>query len=217
MLTLDKVMAETEPISSAEPLSSGLAKLRKSGRGRLPVTDQAGRYVGMLTPDARPATGATCADVALPAEPAAATSAPTSLTRLFAEQDSDTVAVVDNDGRAVGVADRLLTLKLMSALLGADAPGATVAVSMSRADYEVGRLATTIELAGAKILSLTTSSDADAVTAYVKLAQQDPFPVIEALERHGYDAATYTGSYNLQGGDDVLRRNYDSLMDYLKI
>lgn len=216
MLTLDKVMVEAEPVASAEPATSGLAKVRRSGRERLPVTDPAGRYVGMLEADAPAKKDATCADQAIAAEPMAAADAPAALLRLFSEQDTDTVAVVDAAGHTVGMADRMLTLRLLASTLGADAPGATIAVTMRLADYEMGRLASTIEMAGARLISLTSSTDADTATVYVKIAQPDPYPVIEALERHGYDAATYTGSYALPGSDDILRRNYDSLMDYLK-
>lgn len=217
MLTLDKVMVDAEPIGSAEPLAAGVAKIRRSGRSRLPVSDSDGRYVGMLAAGAYAQLEAACADEATPAEPVAAADSPTALLRLFAEQDADTVAVVDRGGQTVGVADRQLTLKLTASLLGADTPGATIAVAMRAADYEIGRLATTIEMAGARILSITSSADAYTATAYVRIAQPDPFPVIESLERHGYDATAYSGSYALSEGDDILRRNYDSLMDYLKI
>lgn len=209
-------MVEAEPVSSAEPAAAGVAKVLRSGRDRLPVSDVGGRYVGMLSPTAD--TGAaTCADEATMAEPAAASDAPQSLLRLFAEQDSDTVAVVDRGGNTVGVADRLLTLRLMATLVGADAPGATIAVTMRQADYEVGRLTSTVEMAGARILSLTSSSEDGTATAYVRIAQQDPFPVIESLERHGYDATAFTGGYSADAEDDILRRNYNSLMDYLNI
>lgn len=208
-------MLQTEPVSASEPLNSGLEKLTRSGRDRLPIADSRGLYVGMLAP-CQPAD-APCANFALAAEPAAAQDAPSALLRLFAEQDTDTVAVVDATSHLIGVADRTLTLKLAAQLIGATMPGATIAITISRADYEIGRLAQTIELAGARILSITTSADGDPATVYVKLAQQDPYPVINALERHGYDADTYSASYALPPADDILRRNYDSLIDYLNI
>lgn len=217
MLTLDKVMVRTVPIAAAEPLAMGLDKLRRSGRDRLPVSSADGRYVGMLEPTPSPDASSPCADHAIPSEPAMSADAPASLLRLFAEQDSDTIAVVDATGHTLGVADRQLTLKLTAELVGADTAGATIAVGIRKADYEVGRIVSTIEMAGARVLSVTSSADSDTATLYVKIAQQDPFPVIEALERHGYDAATYTGSYSIPSADDVLRRNYDSLMDYLKV
>lgn len=216
MLTLDKVMVEAEPVSAAEPALAGVAKVRRSGRERLAVSDTAGRYVGMLEADAPDRADATCADEATLAEPMTASDSPAALLRLFSEQDTDTVAVVDDAGHTVGMADRMLSLRLIADLLGANAQGATIAVTMRPADYEMGRLASTIEMAGARVLSLTASADANTATVYVKIAQPDPYPVIEALERHGYDAATYTGSYALPASDDILRRNYDSLMDYLK-
>ncbi len=208
-------MVETDALAAESDTLAGLERIRESGRESLPVRDAGGNYVGMLDSDTYAEAGEKCAASAERAEPLRAADSPTNLLRIFSEQGRDTVAVVDNGGRLVGMADRGQTLRLMSSLTGADAPGATIAVRMRAVDYQVGRLATIVEMTGARILSLLSDADAEMATVYVKIAQQDPYPVIDSLERHGYETLTFTGSYSMAEEDDSLRRNYDSLMRYL--
>ena len=215
MQTLDSVMVETDALAAESDAKTGLERVRESGRESLPVADSDGNYVGMLDADTYAEAGDTCAMSAERAEPMHAADAPTSLLRIFAEQGRDSVAVVDNSGHMVGMADRGLTLRLMSSMTGADTPGATVAVRMRVTDYQVSNLATIVEMTGARVLSILSNADAEMATVYIKIAQQDPYPVIDALERHGYDTLTYTGSYSMPEEEDSLRRNYNSLMKYL--
>ncbi len=215
MLTLDKVMADAPALLSSTDSEAGRVVVAGSGRERLPVKDPDGRFVGMLSTDSL--GGDTCGQAAELAEPMIAADAPTTLLRLFAEQESDTVAVVDNKRKLLGIADRLLTLKAMALLTGAAAPGCTLAVETRRTDYEAGRIASIAEMSGACVVSLLTEGDGDRVRAYVKIAQENPYPVVEALERHGYAPAVLTASYDMPKEEDEMRRNYDALMDYLRI
>ena len=88
---------------------------------------------------------------------------------------------------------------------------------MRQIDYEAGRLTSIVEMSGAKVVSLLTEADNESVTAYVKIAQENPYPAVESLERHGYAAASLTGSYRTSAEDDEVKRNYAALMEYLNI
>lgn len=215
MLTIEKVMSDLEPLDSSTDSVTGRETVSRSGRERLAVKDGSGRYIGMMEADSL--GGDTCGSAAEECEPMRASDTPAALLRLFAEQGSDTVAVVDDEGSLLGMADRLLTLRLMSTLTGADAPGATISVSMRQIDYEAGRLTSIVEMSGAKVVSLLTEADNESVTAYVKIAQENPYPAVESLERHGYAAASLTGSYRTSAEDDEVKRNYAALMEYLNI
>ncbi len=215
MLSLERVMVETPVLHAGAEYSQALEEMAASGRESIAVIDDSGRYIGMVSNNGGAAAGATCGDEAEQAEPMRAADAPTTLLRLFAESGRDSVAVIDDGGRLLGVADRRETLKMMAETAGADTPGATVRITMRAIDYEVGRLASIMEMSGAKIVSILSASEADTITVFVKIAQQDPYPVIETLERHGYETAAYMGSYAIAQGHDLLRHNYDSLMNYL--
>ncbi len=216
MLSLERVMVEAPVLRAGDEYSQALKEMADSGRDSIAVIDDAGKYVGMVSDNGGDAAGTTCADEAEYAEPMKSADAPTVLLRLFAESDRDSVAVIDDSCSLVGIADRRETLRMMAEAAGADSPGATVSVTMRAVDYEIGRLATVIEMSGAKIVSLLTTSEADRVSILIKIAQQDPYPVMETLDRHGYEAVTYVSSYSMPQSQDILRHNYDSLINYLQ-
>ncbi len=208
-------MVDTPVLNTGTDFTQALKEMAASGRENLAVIDDSGRYVGMVSNNGGCASGATCADEAEYAEPMRAADSPTTLLRLFAESGRDSVAVIDESWRLVGVADLRETLRMMAEVTGVNAPGATIRVTMRAVDYEIGRLASVVEMSGARITSIMTTSEADTITILIKIAQQDPYPVMETLDRHGYDATTYVGSYAIPQSQDLLRNNYDALMNYL--
>lgn len=197
-------------MTTAKPISEKLAAparhdaVAASGRQSLPVCDSEGRYAGMTR------GGDTYMQEAI-----SAADSPMALLRVFAESDTDSVALVDNNGVVVGVADRQQTLGMMSEATGAGAPGASIVVSMSSVNYEVGRIVNIIEQAGARVTSLLTTTSDDTTSLLIKIAQPDPYPVVEALERHGYDVGTFASGRPADADQDILRRNYDALMSYM--
>lgn len=216
MSAIEGIYSDVPLVADTSSVAEGLAELSRSGRAMLPVVGRAGAYVGMLSDQGAPGPGAACADEAEPVEAFRTTDAPATIMRILSERDTDTVPVVDNGGKLVGVADRQRALRAFAHLMAADAPGTTIAVCARPADYEVGRLAQTMELAGARILSLLTDRGGDRVVAYVKVAQTDPYPIVESLERHGYAAVALTGAQP-GAAQDTARRNYEALMRYIDI
>ncbi len=209
----DSTYSAIDPIAGSTPLDEGLSQLSASGRDMLPVVGPTGLYLGMLASGMAGGSG-DCADEAEPLEPYRAADTPATLIRLLSEQDTDTVAVTDNAGHLLGVADRQSTLRTFSHLIGSDEPGATIAVRMPNEDFEIGRLTQAAELAGGKVISVLTDRGAERTVAYVKLSQEDPYPVVESLERHGYTVAALTGT---KVADDTASRNYAALMKYMSI
>lgn len=216
MSAIEGIYSDVPSVADTSSAAEGLAELSRSGRAMLPVVGRAGAYVGMLSDQGAPGAEATCADEAEPVEAFRTTDTPATMVRILSDRDTDTVPVVDNGGKLVGVADRQRVLRAFAHLVAADTPGTTIAVCVVAADYEVGRLAQTMELAGAKILSLLTDRGGDRVVVYVKVAQTDPYPIVESLERHGYAAVALTGAQP-DTRQDTDRRNYEALMRYIDI
>lgn len=213
MPNTDSTYEAIAPIDASAPLDEGLSQLAASGRSMLPVVGPTGLYLGMLANGMAGGSG-DCAEEAKPLEPYRAADTPATLVRLLSEQDTDTVAVTDNAGHLLGVADRQRTLRNLSHLIGSDEPGATILVRMHNADFEIGRLTQVVELAGGKVVSVLTDRGAERTLVYVKLSQEDPYPVVESLERHGYAVAALTGT---KAVDDSAIRNYAALMKYMSI
>ncbi len=196
-------------------MADGRKAIAKAARESLPVIDEAGTYLGMLhlsttTDSDLPCTADIEAD-----EPLRANDSPASLLRLLSENEGDTTAVIDRTGHLEGSIDRKKGLKMLSHLVATDELGSTISIRMRPSDYEIGKLTTIIEQNGAKILSLLTDRAADNIQTLIKIAQPDPYPTIEALERYGYDVFAYTDNAQQDDDSDILRRNYDELMKYL--
>ena len=71
-----------------------------------------------------------------------------------------------------------------------------------------------MEQTGAKLLSMVTERSADFVVITIKTNQLDALPIIESLERFGYETMFWDQKSQYI---DSLRRNYNELMKYLEM
>lgn len=216
MPAMEEIMLSTPTLQADQTCPLALQTLQQSGRSSLPVVSADGRYVGMLSENdcwsASPSD--LCADVCRRVEAMQADEPLTSLARLFAEQDTDTVAVMDRNGVVVGCADRQQTLKALSHMLATDEMGCNISVRVHTADFELTRIVSIVEQTGAKLLSVVTERSADFVVITIKTNQLDALPIIESLERFGYETMFWDQKSQYI---DSLRRNYNELMKYLEM
>lgn len=129
----------------------------------------------------------------------------------------DIVPIIDKQNNYMGCATAQTIVESLSILLGATTVGKVIAIKLNMADYSLTRIVNIIEENNAKIYSITTNivSGNDSIEIYAKLDINETGNIISSLARYGYEA--WELGLSTDNDDNVIVRNYNSLMQYLKI
>lgn len=95
-------------------------------------------------------------------------------------------------------------------------PGGILVIHMKESDYSLAKVSHIIESNGTSILSAYVSHQpaAQMIDVTLKLNREDLSPVVQSLERYGYEVTAYfEESTNLED----LRDRYDELMRFINI
>ena len=129
---------------------------------------------------------------------------------------TDVVPIIDKKNNYLGCCTAQTVVESLADSLGANASGKVVAMRFNTIDYSLTRVVDIVESNDAKIYSITTNliNSNDTVEVFVKLNIQEVSAIISSLARYGIEAWELGATSE---SNSVLMRNYNSLMQYLKI
>ncbi len=134
--------------------------------------------------------------------------------RRLASTDLTCIAVLDNEDNYVGcitLSDLVLRFEELAVI---NQPGGILILRMKDTDYSLAQIAHIVESNGTGILSAYVSHQKGAgqMDVTLKVNREDIRPVIQALERHGYEV---TAHFEESAHHDDLKGRYDELMRYI--
>jgi acetoin utilization protein AcuB len=137
--------------------------------------------------------------------------------RISQEFDSEIVAILDVEGRYLGVCMHEDVIKSLSNMLAMKGQGGILIVKMRAIDYSLAEVSRLIESDGAKILASFLREDEESVD-YVLLTlninKEDLTTIIATLERFGYHIVA---KFQVENTVTAERERLDNLLNFLNI
>lgn len=123
--------------------------------------------------------------------------------------------VLDKNKKFLGVVTVSSLIEYLAKALSVSDPGALIILEMGVNDFVFSEMARIMEENDAKILNLIvfTEEDSSNIIISVKINLIDAEPVIQTLERLGYNIISSFNNKN----DDYIRDRFESFMKYLDI
>jgi len=220
MLVRELIQENTWFVKQGDTVAEAVALMESVRVEELPVVDEEGRLVGMLSK--------TITSTAAPNQPVGSLHLePRYALRGGAHffdavvvvlmKDLPILPVVDEDDIYLGSLTKNLLFRHCARELGIHLPGAVLEVEMNERDYAVGKLVHAIENSDVKILSLSTdmsSYDDGIARITVKLDSGDASRVRHVLEHYGIRVVA---SFNERAADDDdLEMRVREFMRYLE-
>lgn len=102
-------------------------------------------------------------------------------------------------------------------LIAAHTPGGIIEIEVPSYDYSIAAIARIIEDADTKVLSFYVAQEehSDMLKITIKLNREDISSVLRAFERYEYNVVASYSEHTAV--DEVVKKNYDSLMRYLDV
>ncbi|MEY2971009.1 MAG: hypothetical protein RLZZ599_1382 [Bacteroidota bacterium] len=213
----------TEPISPLRPTESilgALDQMEELKLSHLPLVDETGRYIGLISEDMLLEATDDQASVSTVLNPAFAPcvrlgSHEFEVLELCTQHRITFIPVIDLEGVFRGghmLSDVLEFFRGTPALVQ---PGAVVVLHNDHQQYSMVEIATVVEQNDAKILAswLTHRGASQELQITLKLNVEHTGPIVRSLQRYGYEIDGIFGDQSFQ--EDYQRR-YNHLMNYLK-
>ena len=137
--------------------------------------------------------------------------------RLAEENNIQTVAIINEDKKYLGVITIYDTLATFAQKTAIQEPGGTLVLVMRERDYSLSKISSLIESEDAKILSSYVSVDnyeTENIKLTLKINKRDLSRVIATLERFDYKIVA---KYHQTENNEVDKERYDLLMRYLSL
>ena len=213
----------TEPISPLHPSNSiveALDHMEEWKLAHLPLVDDAGTYLGLISEDALLAAADDRAEVQTVLNPAFAPSVlPKShafLVMNVCTRDRITIIpIVNTEGQYEGA--HLLTdvLEFFRGTPALSQPGAVLVLFAPLSTYSLAEIASVVEQNDAKVLAtwLIQGKTSSHVEITLKINVEHSGPIAQSLQRYGYEIGGIFGDKNF---DEDYQQRYDHLMNYLK-
>lgn len=136
--------------------------------------------------------------------------------KLYAALKVSVIPVLDAKEHYCGVITPTQLLNYFSTLTAAQEPGSLIILELNQRDYSLSQIAQIAESNGAKVMSLflTPREDSTELDVTLKINLQNALPVVQTLERFGYNVKA---SFSQTNNQDNLQDRYDALMHYLNI
>lgn len=226
--------ASLDPIAPGDTVETALATLLEQGVGHLPVVDERGALVGLISEEQLLEAPDADAPVRSFLEARPVSVHPSEhvfdATRAMVRHDLSVLPITEpaagtgpsrangNAGSAeqyLGVVRRHDLFDQFARMLSTQEPGAILALEVEARDYSLAQLVHLIEQSDVKVLSVASEpSDGQAgprrVT--VKLDTTDTTRVRHMLEHHGYDIVASFGEQ-----DDQILERVQEFMRYLEV
>lgn len=135
--------------------------------------------------------------------------------RIFKDTHLTLLPVLDKNNKFLGTVTASSLIEYLAKALSVSDPGALIILEMGVNDFVFSEMARIMEENDAKILNLIvlTEEDSSHIIVSVKINLIDAGPVVQTLERFGYNIV---GSFNNKN-DDAVRERFESFMKYLNI
>lgn len=210
-----------DPIRPSDTIEEALGLILDEVGGVLPVVDEAGVLVGVVTE-------ALLLDAASPDAPVASVLGPRPVsiapdahvfeaTKLMVQHHMSALPVVDEGGHYMGFARRHDIFERFANMLATQESGAVVSVELEPRDYSLAKIVHTIEQNDVQIRSIVTEppgADTDMVRLTLKLNVVDAARVRHMLEHYGYRVAA---SYGEVEDEEDLRQRIEAFVRYLEV
>ena len=137
--------------------------------------------------------------------------------RIAGEHKLNIVAVVDEEGKYVGIITVQDIMASFAQTASIQMPGGILVLSMDLIDYSLAEISRYVEENNAKIISSTMVDDPldkGKIKLTLKINQMDLSRIVATLERFGYRVI---GRYQEAPHDDDSKERLDMLMKYLNM
>ena len=209
------------PLTTADSVGYALSRLAADEVTHLPVVDDDGRLVALVSEDAllempnpERALGTLLVGTVVHARPDAHLFEAAHLMRLHRV---DVLPVADEHGVYLGMVERRAVFERFADMLATETPGAIVVLDIPRRDYALGSLAHAVEVSGAMVLSVSSEAlleQPDLMRLTLKLNVEDTARVRAMLEHHGYRVLAV---YNELESDDAFLQRVQEFVRYLEV
>jgi len=138
------------------------------------------------------------------------------LLALVNKQKLSIIPVIDAENHYLGCITISSLLGFLAHSLSADSPGGVIVLEVSEVDYNLTEIANIIESNNAKILNvlLVSGFDSTRLTVIIKVNLINISFILRTFDRYKYNV---WASFGEDIGQEDMKENYDSLMNYLKM
>ena len=136
--------------------------------------------------------------------------------QLAADNGLSIVPVVDDENDIVGAVTYNDLLKNASDFMNLKEPGGLIVLEIDTNQYSFNEISKLIETNDAQITQLNTSNDLETgiMQITIRINKPEISDIVATFQRYDYNVKYFFGEEHYA---NELRRNYDNLMNYLKI
>ena len=222
MIIQDLISKAAPPLKPDDTAEHALGLLMELRVRHLPVVDEQGMLVGLISEDqlldAAAGPDATI-DSLLGPRPVSATpdTHVFDVTKTMVEHDLTTLPIAASGGRYQGLVRRHDIFDRFARMLSTQEAGAILAIEIDPRDYALSQLVYTIEQNGVKILSIASEvpdEEGGNMRVTLKLNVKDTARVRHMLEHYGYRVIA---SFSDDVDDEELQHRIQEFMRYLEV
>lgn len=220
-MTIEQLVSRTTPpLKPEDTVEYALGLLMELQVRHLPVVDNLGKLVGLVSEDQLLDAFDPDVPVALLLGPVPLSVRPGNhvfeVTKVMVDQDLSTLPVVDAEGNYIGFVERHDIFDQFARMLSTQETGAILVLDVEPRDYSLAKLIHTIEQNDVKVLSVSSESEpmAGTIRVTLKLNVTDAVRVRHMLEHYGYNVVAAFGESE---DEDDLRLRVEEFMRYLEV
>lgn len=217
----DLIAYEIKPLPDTGKMTDALDILEDAQLEQLPVTDEKGLYLGIVTFEMLSnATAGTLKDLVQqqPLLKAAVNERafPYRAAKVMYDNNLDIVPVVNDADELQGVIDKKNLLNFLVAQTGLQQPGGIIILEVKSLNYSLSEIARICETNDVLILNLQIRSipDEDVLHIILKTNTKDLSAVQAAFNRYEYNVSVIDGDLHT---NSLVQERYDLLMNFLKM
>ena len=217
----DLIAYEIKPLPDTGKVTDALDILEDAQLEQLPVTDEKGLYLGIVTFEMLSnATAGTLKDLVQqqPLLKAAVNERafPYRAAKVMYDNSLDVVPVVNDADELQGVIDKKNLLNFLVAQTGLQQPGGVIILEVKSLNYSLSEIARICETNDVLILNLQIRSipDEDVLHIILKTNTKDLSAVQAAFNRYEYNVSVIDGDPHT---NSLVQERYDLLMNFLKM
>lgn len=222
MLTVQDLLDRSiDPLGAGDPPQSALNALLDNAYAHLPVVDEEGVLVGLVSEQQILDCLGSADSVEDCVVPGGVKVHPEehffSAARVLSKHDLGLVPVTDGDGSYLGVITRAAVFDRFAETLACDRPGAIVVLEMEPRDYSLAQVVHIAEQNDVKVLSVSADQprhQEDDLRVTLKLNVRDASRVRHMFSHHGY---SIVASFNEAESREDLQDRAEEFMRYLDV
>lgn len=220
-MTIEQLISRrTPPLKPDDTVEHALGLLMELRVRHLPVVDDSGKLVGLVSEDQLLDAFDSDVSVSLLLGPVPISARPGhhvfEVTKVMVEHDLTTLPIVDSEGNYLGLVERHDIFDQFAKMLSTQESGAILALEIEPRDYSLAKLVHTIEQNDVKVLSIASEPEPSDGTIRItlKLNVKDSVRVRHMLEHYGYHVVANFGE---DVDEEDLRNRVEEFMRYLEV